>query len=229
VVVSVPSNGTSSIGGRHGRWLGAALVVHFAAICVIKASSGRPEEIGWLSHMGLLLAGGGLLLRSALPVATALTCVLVLHGIWVFDAVSWMVCGAFPIGVATYLPEANVWDWVATLHHFYLAPVLLFLIARARVWPEESLPAAMVVYLALTVFSRAAIAPAANINYAFGVRTALRHPWVEIANHLPGSWYMVGLNAFVCAFCFGPAALACRRWFPAGGAAGARKGDRSQA
>jgi hypothetical protein len=140
-----------------------------------------------MSHIGLLLAGAGFMLRSALAITTALTCILMLHGIWLTDAVTWMVCGALPIGVATYLPEAGFCDWVATAHHFYLAPVLLILMARARVWPEESLPAAVVVYLALTVLSRAAIVPAANVNYAFGVRTALDHPWVDIANQLPGS------------------------------------------
>lgn len=197
--------------GRLDRWMGYALLAHFAAICTIKVLTGCGEEILWMSHVGLLMTGVGLVSRSILLVTTALTCILVLHSLWLADCISWWVTGVFPLGIATYLPEADAWIWVATAHHFYLAPLLLVIVLRNRQWPEETLLAAAAVYLFLTVISRAVLTPGANVNYAFGLLTAIDHPLVDLADRVPGSIYLLGLNSFVCTFMFAPVALAGKR------------------
>jgi hypothetical protein len=210
--VSTRAGPAHPIGGRHGRWIGAALLVHFVVVCAVKISSGRGEEILWMSHVGLLMAGLGLVSRSVLMATTALTCVLVLHGLWLLDCLCWWTFGVFPLGATNYLVHADAWDWVATAHHFYLAPLLVVIVLRHRQWPDETLLGATAAYLFLSAISRAVTTPAANINYAFGVLTALDHPLVDLANRLPGSLYMLGLNAFVCALVFGPPALVGQRW-----------------
>lgn len=210
--MSTGAGSAEPIGGPHGRWIGAALLVHFGVVCAVKISSGRGEEILWMSHVGLFLAGLGLASCSVPMVTIALTGVLVLHGLWLLDCLCWWMLGVFPLGATNYLVEADAWDWVATAHHFYLAPLLVVMVRRHRRWPDETLLGATAAYLILTVISRAVTTPAANVNYAFGVLTALDHPLVDLANRLPGPLYLLGLNAFVCALVFGPTALVGQRW-----------------
>lgn len=204
--------GNGAIGGRFGRWIGVALLLHFAVVCAIKFYSGQSEEVWWMSHIGLLLAGVGLVARSALLVETALIAILIPHGLWLFDCLTWMVFGTFPIGVTHYLVEANVWTWIATAHHFYLVPLLVLIVLRHGVCQVVALTAAIAVYLFLTVISRAALSPANNVNWAYGVRTGLDHPLVDAINRVGGSAYLLGLNAFVVLTMFVPTALLIRHY-----------------
>jgi len=255
--VTGPNAGTGSangaIGGRFGRWIGAALLVHFAVVCAVKAAKGCPEEILWMSHVGLLLAGLGLVGRSTLLVCTALLCILLLHGLWVFDCVAWWMGGSFPLSITSYLEEADAWVWLGTAHHFYLAPLLVVLVLVRRSMPRHSfpsrdrqgalarprqspvpyergpeqavarptiagpfpaaaLPAAVAVYLWLSVLSRAFLDPAPNVNYAFGVPGALDFAFFRWANLQPGFIYLPGLNLFVTLVFFLPPFLALRAW-----------------
>jgi len=255
--VTAPNAGAGSaggpVGGRVGRWIGAVLLVHFAAVCAVKVAKGRPEEILWMSHVGLLLAGLGLVGRSALLVCTALLCILLLHALWVFDCVSWWIGGSFPLGITGYLEEADTWVWLGTAHHFYLAPLLVVLVLVRRSMPRHSLPsrdregavaltrqsplpcgrgseqavarptiagpfpaaalpAAVAVYLWLSVLSRALLDPAPNVNYAFGVPGALDFAFFRWANAQPGCIYLPGLNLFVTLVFFLPPFLLLRVW-----------------
>lgn len=197
--------GDGSIGESLSRWIGVLLLAQFAAVCIIKIHLEVAHEILWMSHVGLLLAGLGLAARSSVLIATSFTCVLVLHGIWLMDCVAWLISRRHPLGVTNYLDEATPLAWLATLHHFYLAPVLLVAVRRLRTWPAEALLAAAALYLVLTVISRGWLSPAANVNYAFGVLTSLDSPFLDWANRQPGWLYMLGLNGFVVVVMFWPA------------------------
>ena len=197
--------------GRRGRWLGALFACQFVLVIGVKSHQQLLPEIWWMSHVGLLIAAIGLLIQRDLWVTTALTGIAVLHAIWVADCLAWMVTDQSPLGATAYLHGAGVWTWLATSHHFFLAPLLATVIARCRRWPAETLPAAIALFLLLTVVSRAALLPAFNINYAFGVLTAWDHPVTNWINRCHGSIYMLGLNAFVTLFMFVPVHLAGRR------------------
>ena len=201
-------------GKRHLKahcWLGAVLLGHFAVVCAIKAATGATGQIVWLSHFGLLIAGVGLIVRSPMLIAVAFVDVLVLHGIWLVDCICGLAGGTHPLGVTSYLNHADIWDWIATAHHFYLAPLLIVLIHRQRSFPVEALPAAVAVYLILTVISRGVLSPADNINYAWGVPVAEYLPLIAWGNQRDGSFYLVGLNAFVFVYMLLPAFLIGRR------------------
>lgn len=197
--------GNRSIGGAVSRSIGVLLLVQFAAVCIIKIHLGIAHEILWMSHVGLLLAGLGLALQSSVLIGTSFICVLVLHGLWLTDCVVWLIRGRHPLGITNYLDDAATLVWLATLHHFYLAPLLLLVVRRLKTWPKEAMLAAIALYLALTVISRGWLPPAANVNYAFGVLTSLDNAFLDWANRQPGWLYMLGLNAFVVVFMFWPA------------------------
>lgn len=188
------------------RVVGALLLLHFFVVVAIKVAIGKPSDILWMSHIGLVTAAVGLLIAKPVLVTAAFIELLALHSIWLFDCISWMTQGHFPMGIATYLTDADGWIWTATAHHFFLLPLLMLIVRTQPQRPLEALLFAMATYLVLTVLSRALLSPAENINYAFGVRIAWDHAFWNWANrNSNGPFYLLGLNAFVGLFMFLPA------------------------
>lgn len=208
-----PAMTARPLGGRFGRWIGAGLLVHFAVVlCVIVFARGAPEEVLWVSHVSLLLAGAGLVSQSTLAVTTALTMVGVLHGLWMIDSLPGLLVGRFPVGATRYLLTANLWTWIATSHHFYLAPLLAVIVYHHRAYPRATLPLAILLFLALTTFGRAFLAPATNVNYAYHIAASPEHALVARLNSLDPISYLLTLNAVVAVAMFAPVALLMRHY-----------------
>ena len=189
------------------RLIGAFLVVHFALVCTVKAQRGLEEEIWWVSHIALVIAGIGLTLRIPILWTTALINILFLHGAWLVDFLMCQVWGSSPLRATYVLADGNLWTWLATCHHFYLVPLLLTLFLIRRQLPEPSLVMAATLFLYLTVISRCILSPASNVNYAYGISVSFRHPWIDWFNRLPGDAYLVGVNVLAAVLLFVPAAL----------------------
>jgi hypothetical protein len=153
----------------------------------------------------------GLLLRSALLVSTALTSILLLHALWLLDAALGLATGTFPLRATGYLADAPVWIWLATAHHFYLGPLLLLLVLRARSYTMAALPAAMLLFAVLTLVSRWALPAVSNVNHAFTLLPTWRHPLGHSISRLPAAAYLVALNAVAAGLFFLPAAVLLRR------------------
>ena len=202
--------GDLRLGRPAQRMLGGLMLGHFAVVCAIKLATGVAGEILWMSHVGLLLAGTGLVLGRPLLVATALIDILMLHGLWLADCATWWTTGVFPLGITRYLGDATWSTWVATAHHFYLAPLLLVIVRRRAVRAPDTYLAALAASLILTAASRAAVRPALNVNYAFGVNITLPVALVEWGNAQPGAVYLLVLNAVIAVFFITPAYLLLR-------------------
>ena len=187
------------IAGHLARWIGCLLLANFVIVCAIKIGYGIAGDIWWMSHVGLLLAAVGFLRRSALLICTALISVLALHSLWLVDYVVWLLTGHFVLGVTKYLDGAEFGVWVATAHHFYLAPLLLITLCHCRRCPRASFPVAVALFVSLSLISRSLLAPANNVNFAFRVDTGLDLALLDWVNRLPGSAYLVALNAAVAA------------------------------
>lgn len=199
------------MGGRFGRWIGAAMLAHFVfVLCVIIWRREAPGEVLWLSHMSLLLSGLGLVLQSALLVATALTAVGILHGLWLLDSLPGLTLGYFPLGATTYLLTSDVCTVVATAHHFYMAPLLFTIVWRHGAYPKAALPMACLLWLVLTVTSRIAVPPIFNVNFAFCVPMAADHPFIAWINQLDAVSYLLILNVLVSAATFLPLVVLMR-------------------
>lgn len=194
------------------RLLGAMMLAHFAVVCGIKIARSVPEEIWWISHISLAIAGGGLLAGSPLLRASALTNVFVLHSVWIVDCVIGLIFNVFPIGVANYMREADTWVWLGTVHHFYLLPVLLALQIRDRAYPVIALGLSAALFCFLTITSHFGLPPQSNVNYAFVIRFVPRNPIVIWANTLPPAGYLLALNVFVSVCIFFPTAVLFRRF-----------------
>ncbi len=195
--------------------LGAVFLLHFVAVCLVKLTVYSGEEIWWLSHISLALAGLGLVLRSTLLPAAALTTVLVMHSIWLVDCAAGLSTGAFPIGVTSYVQGADAWVWLGTAHHFYLLPLLLLLQIRRPAYPNYSLLLSAAVYALLTAISRLWLPAEANVNYAFVVEVLRTAPHVAWANGLPPVFYLLVVNVFISVGFFFPTSVFLQRWFGA--------------
>ena len=201
---------TKPIGGRWGRWIGIFILVDFALVCTIKIVRGITGDIWWMSHMAAMIAGLGFIRRSALLICTALIGVFVLHSLWLVDCITWLLTDRFPLGITSYLADADVWAWAATAHHFVLVPLLVVTVLRHGRCPAASFPAAIALFLCLTTVSRVFLAPTPNVNFAFRVDTFLDNEFLAWANRLPGPAYLLVLNLFVAVAFLLPTYLALR-------------------
>ncbi len=201
-----PEEALPSPNGSSGRLLGALLLLHFVVVFIIKTINNEAADMFWMSHVGLLTVALGLAFSVPLLVTAAFIELLVLHGLWLFDCLSWFATGEFPMGLATYLEGADVLVWIATAHHFFLLPMLIVLVRRRPARPREAVLCAIATYLIITTISRAFLEPSSNINYAFGVRISWQHAFWDWANHnSKGPLYLLGLNIFVTFVMFLPA------------------------
>ncbi|HPD28636.1 MAG TPA: hypothetical protein PLL20_01480 [Phycisphaerae bacterium] len=199
---------TRPIGTRFGRWIGAALLLHFAYVVgLINLVRQSPGEVLWLCHISLLLAGLGLVTQSVRLVAIACTAVALPHTFWLIDSLSGLLLGWFPLGATAYILTTDTWTRIATAHHFYLAPLLLVIVWRHGSFSRLALPAASLLFLLLSVTCRVAVSPALNVNYAFFAVPAADHPFVTWVNSLDAIPYLLLINAIVTGVMFAPVAL----------------------
>ena len=198
-------------GGRVGPWVGAFLLLHVIVVCAVKTSKGISEEVLWISHVSLALAALGLIGRSSFLVALALISVLVPHTIWLVDCVVGFGLGQFPLGISRYLLQADLWDWIATAHHFYLVPVLGYFVIRGRQFPVAAIPTAMVLYVVLTICCRLMLSRSSNVNSSYAVIPLVDHPAVYWVNGLPMPAFLVFLNTWVSLTMVLPAGILLRR------------------
>lgn len=192
------------------RWIGALFLVHFALLAALKIGRGLSGEVLWISHAGLLLGGFGMLLSSRTLVATAFTAVAALHAAWMVDALGGVVFGWFPLGLTTYLLDADPLAIAATSHHLYLAPMLGWLLLREGGFPVSSCVGALALIIVVTALSRAAVSPSLNVNFAHAVLPASTAEAFVWFNRQP-AWIYLPIHAAVCfAGAFVPAAVAMR-------------------
>lgn len=173
------------------------MLAHFLFQAGYKLTQDEIVHLAWLSNVALLIAGVGLVSRSALLVAMALVSAGMLHLLWLVDCVGWLLAGWMPVGAAEYLREADGWGWAATSYHLYMLPVLGAIAWRERVYHRWAMPAAMSLSLGLTLLSRWFLPEAANINFA--QRVAVDFPGagagpgialVDWVNGLPAAVYV---------------------------------------
>lgn len=197
--------------GPRSRALGLLLLTQFAILLAIKIHVGLLEDMFWLSHVCLLMAGVGCCLGRPLLYCTALTCLLGLHTLWLVDWALWQWSGSFPLGLTTYLQDGGFLTWLGTAHHFYLVPLLLVMICRRRVWPKETLLLSVALFLVLTVISRAFLSAAGNVNCAFGVPVNICEDLLARVHRLNGGVYLLALSTFVFVVFLVPANALGRR------------------
>lgn len=192
------------LGGWFGPCLGWLCLGHFALQALIKLGQEQPEQILWISHVGLLVAGLGLVLRSRLLIATALIQLFMLHTLWLIDMAVWQSSGMFPLGAVVYLNDADLWTWIGTSYHFYCVPALVITAWRWKIHERAALLVAITLSLALIVLSRAVVPPEANVNWAYGIETAKPIHALTLLNDLPGNLYMLALAGFATFLLFVP-------------------------
>jgi len=192
------------------RAIGALLLLHFAAVCIVKTAQLIPADVWWMSHIALALAGIGLLLASRLLIGAALTAVALPHVVWLLDFLVAQMTGVPLLGITQYLDDAGWQTWLATAHHFYLVPLLLLIACRHR-YRWESLLLAIVLAVIATLISRAALPEARNVNWAFATMPDANVAVLEHLNRLPAASYLAILLIGQVLFIMLPTALLLRR------------------
>lgn len=190
--------------------LGSFLLLHFVIICAIKTSQGYHADIFWMSHVALALAGAGFLLNSRLLIGAALTSIAYSHLLWLFDFCVAQFTHAHPLWITQYLDAADSATWVATLHHFYLLPLLLLVIRRVGVYRLDSFVLAVILTIATTLVSRALLPEARNVNWAFAIMPRANWGILQAVNALPAAAFLVALLLWQTFVMLLPAALLLR-------------------
>ena len=201
------------------RCIGIGFLLHFACIAIIKTSLGSNEDIWWLSHVALALAGVGYLLQSRRLIHASLIAIFLPHLMWLFDFAVGYATNSFPLRITTYLADATYFQWMATLHHFYLLPILLLTwsIDRKRGRLNrvgvslESLILAIVLFALLTIVSRFGLLPGSNVNSAFALLPSVSTPWVRATDQLGTTSYLLLLNVIATMLFFLPAYILLSR------------------
>jgi len=212
-------NGASATQPPEGEWwwpvVGALLLAQFAVTAIIKFNKGLGDDVLWMSHMSLVIAGAGLIMRRPWLVAAALTGILFTHSLWLFDLTAWLLGFGFPLRISHYMEGASLSTWVSTGHHLYVLPFLLWIVLRRGRYPWGALPAIMLIFVALTAMSYWFTDPARNVNRVHGIEPDFGFPpfiWAnelreDAPNGLRGNAvYLLALNALSAAILFIPMA-----------------------
>ena len=187
------------------RFFGFVLATQCALTCILKFIQGQPVELAWLCHVTLLLAAVGLILNRPMLIHAALIAVLGPHSLWLLDLMGSWLLGHSPFGITAYLTGEPWWVWLSTAHHFYLMPMLLWVVLRSGDRPRGAVWLASVIYLYLTVFSHAFLPATDNVNYAHGLFGAVEFGLLDHLNRLPDALYLLLLNLITTAVFFAPA------------------------
>ncbi|MBK9384893.1 MAG: hypothetical protein IPN34_08770 [Planctomycetes bacterium] len=147
--------------------LGAVLALYYLYVAGVWLASDRPEEGLWLSHLSLLLAGFGYATGFATLLGGTLVGIFLFHALWCVDAVVWLATGVFPVGITYYLESATAAQWLATIHHFFLFPLLAATLLRARAFRRAAWPMACLLFALAVSLARVLTPAAANVNGAF--------------------------------------------------------------
>ncbi|MBC8355108.1 MAG: hypothetical protein H8E66_24295 [Planctomycetes bacterium] len=188
--------------------VGALLAAQFVFACAVKVLHGVSWQLLWFCHVSLAFAAVGCFTRSKLLKSTALTNVLVLHSLWIIDFVVGYTTGTFPFTFSAYIRDVDIWSWLASLHHLYLLPLLLWSFWRERDYPREAWLVSATLFVLVMLASRSLLSPAQNVNYAYFIPESLQICGISTLNRLPGDLYLLGLHAIANLVAFLPAALA---------------------
>lgn len=209
----MPTESSSAcIGGRSAPWIGALVSLHFAIVCGIKLQQGIRADVCWMSHVSLAFTGAGLILRSRSLLSVALIGVLIPHAIWLLDCFGWVLLGSFPLGITGYLEDADARTWIATAHHFYLIPLLLFVVVRWRVFVPGAFPWVVLLFAVVSVYSRFVLPEARNVNSVFVLLPSVDLALVRRLNALPTVPFLVFLNLWVSLVMLWPTVRLMRRY-----------------
>ncbi len=172
-----------------------------------------PSQLLWFCHVSLGIAAVGFLVKSKLLKATALTNVLVLHAMWIVDFISGYTVGIFPIAVSEYVREVTFANWLATLYHLYLLPLLLWSWRREREYPIEAWLVSATTFVLIVLASRGLCTPAENVNYAYYLPEPHARFGLIVLNELTGDLYLLALHGIVNVLMFLPAVIILSRGF----------------
>lgn len=186
------------------------LFAHLILLLILKFERGIEPEMLWISHVTLALSAVGFMLRSAGLLAISFVAVAALHALWLLDAFIGLTFGVFPAQMATYLPTADTWTWIATSHHVYLAQLVgVYLIGR-KINVLGTFCASFVLFLYLAIISRLFLDPVFNVNRAHTVFLEWDSLFARNANALPAIRFVPGLAATVAVLFFLPSAIALK-------------------
>ena len=178
---------------RTGLILGLTFLALFVAVAAIRVTQGRGHEIFWFSHVSLLLTSIGFFWRAPLILTSAVCGIFVFHLIWSIDAIWWLLTGTFPIGVTYYLASADIADWFATLHHFYLYVFLSIWLTRTGTVHPRGYALTTAVFALLATLSFTFLPETANVNCACAPCPGLEATPLGLTANLGGPGHLLAM------------------------------------
>jgi|TARA_Y100000310_G_scaffold345729_1_gene468930 hypothetical protein len=113
-------------------YLGLFLLLHWTLLVIDRFYYTIPFNLLWISHLSLLIAAIGFLLRNNFILSGSLISVLIVHSVWIIDFISVILTGSSLTGYTSYLINLNLYRKILTSHHIYLSPLLLWALWKQK-------------------------------------------------------------------------------------------------
>jgi hypothetical protein len=191
---------------RTGRIYGAVCLFHAAATLLLRAGQGRAEECLWLCHVAEWATAFGFLARRPMLATAAIASILVIHLLWIADAVGLFLLGRGSLGIV-FLDRGDACDWFVAAPHFYAAPVGAWLIARLGWARRGSWLIASAGFVLLLGVVRACSDPTLDVNAAFRPVAGMNEGIFADLHYLGPAPYLLGLVAGAGLGAFWPGAV----------------------
>ena len=112
--------------------IGIFLLIHWVLLVINRVMSHLVPNLFWLSHVVLLAAGIGFILRNNLVLSGSLISVILGHGLWVYDLIVLLATGSSPLNYASYVLEISFYGKFLAMHHVYLIPLLFIALWKQK-------------------------------------------------------------------------------------------------
>ena len=169
--------------------IGVLIMLHWVALVIDRITHNISYNLFWFSHLALVLAAAGFILRSNLLLTTSLISILLGHGLWVFDLLVLVITGNSPLNYSSYFFDLSFYRKILTAHHIYLIPLLLITLWKQKKISKYGWLLASILFAAASFLTVFFVPKEYNVNCAHFVCPAL----IEI---FPFLGFLATLDAF---------------------------------
>jgi len=184
--------------------IGIILIIHWILLVIARTRSDFLANLFWVSHLALLLAGIGFILKSNLLLTGSLISVVIVHGFWIYDFLVLLITGNSPLDYASYFPMLTIYGKFLTIHHIYLIPLLLVALWRQKKVSICGWLVASVLFAFSTIASFLFLSKEYNINCAHYICDIILKvlPFLGFLTNLNPIVYLLMLNLLTDIFVF---------------------------
>ncbi|MCK4521703.1 MAG: hypothetical protein KAU20_03950 [Nanoarchaeota archaeon] len=146
--------------------IGILLLIHWILLVIDRIIYNILPNLFWVSHLALIAAAVGFILRSNFLLSVSLILVLLIHGLWIYDYITLLITGNPPLNFVPYMVKLSIYRKILTTHHIYLIPLLFISLWKQKKISKYGWLFASALFAFSTFFSYFFLPRDYNINCA---------------------------------------------------------------